>query len=318
MVKLELCRRTQDIESRFNARVEDLLYQMHWPEEMKHSDISAEIDIPRATVTKWFHHYDIPTQTCRRFTDMNLTSWLYKTGQLKKKPEYKKPVKEPQANVNFFKKWSTEMAYVLGYFAADGSMYANPRGAKYITFSSIDREMLEKVKRCLNSKHKIALRKRYNDNWQDSYTFQIGSKEMYSDMIKLGFMQNKARRFHLPKVPKKYMNHFIRGHFDGDGSISCGYTKIKARNYKMVPYVSSCFASANLSFLREIYKVLKENAGLAGGHIDKKGGHLAYSKSDSIKLFYYMYRNATKDQYLERKYTKFLQAVNPEGGSLAN
>jgi hypothetical protein len=41
------------------------------------------------------------------------------------------------------------MAYVLGYFAADGSMYVNSHGAKCIDFVSTDREILEHVKHLL-------------------------------------------------------------------------------------------------------------------------------------------------------------------------
>jgi len=37
-------------------------------------------------------------------------------------------------NENFFKKWTPEMAYVLGFFAADGSMVKNKRGACFIEF----------------------------------------------------------------------------------------------------------------------------------------------------------------------------------------
>ncbi len=309
MVILEKSNRIKNIENKFNAPIKDLLYQMHWLEDMKHRDIALTLNAPRTTVTRWFCRLQVPTQSCHRFTDKNLTSWLYKTGQLKKKPRCQKSPREPWANIDFFKKWSPEMAYVLGYFAADGSMYVNPRGSKYITFSSVDREMLEKVKQNLNSKHKIALRKRYNKNWQDSFTFQIGSKEMYGDLIKLGFMQKKAHRFHLPKVPKKYMNHFIRGYFDGDGSVSYGYASIKNRNYKMVPYVSSCFASANLNFLKELSGILRKNINMGKGHIQKKSGHLNYSKADSIKLFKYMYKGAPKALYLERKYNKFEKAV---------
>ena len=54
-----------------------------------------------------------------------------------------------------------------------------------------------------------------------------------------------------------------------------------------------------------IVDVLKQNAGMLGGYLDKKGGHLAYSKLDTIKLFQYIYSGATEAQYLERKHDKF-------------
>ena len=76
----------------------------------------------------------------------------------------------------------------------------------------------------------------------------------------------------------------------------------------MTPYLLTCLASANLTFLQGIAKFLKENIGITGGYIDEKGGHLAYSKLDSIKLFQYIYTDVDKRQYLERKYKKFKKA----------
>ncbi|MDD4980480.1 MAG: LAGLIDADG family homing endonuclease [Candidatus Omnitrophica bacterium] len=316
---LERTNRFKRIERRFDSPIEDLLYQMHWLEDMKHRDIALNLHAPRATITRWFRRLQVPTQSCRRFTDMNLTSWLYKIGKLKKKPRYSGPDKRLQRtrqglNVDFFKKWSVEMAYVLGYFAADGCMFINPRGSKYISFTSCDREILQKVKRMLGSEHKFSVKNRQNRNWKDAFTLQIGSKEMYQDLIKKGFMPKKASRFKLPAVPKKYMRHFIRGYFDGDGSVTYGYFKRKDRNNKMTSYLLTCLSSANLRFLRGISKVLKENIGINGGYIDKKGGHLAYSKLDSIKLFQYIYTNVNKGQYLERKYKKFRKAFEINRG----
>src|SRR3989338_4819696 len=136
MIKLELSNRIKDIEIKFNASVKDLLYQMHWSEDMKHRDIALALNMPRPTLTRWFHRLDLPIQSCRRFTDKNLTSWLYKTGKLKKKVYNgsDRKIQRNRINVGFFKKWSSEMAYVLGFFAADGCMYINPRGSRYFCF----------------------------------------------------------------------------------------------------------------------------------------------------------------------------------------
>src|SRR3989344_557095 len=48
-------------------------------------------------------------------------------------------------NEDFFKRWSSEMAYVLGFFAADGSMIPHKNGGHYIEFTSTDRILLEHV-----------------------------------------------------------------------------------------------------------------------------------------------------------------------------
>lgn len=312
MIILEDSNRVRKIENRYNASVKDLLYQMHWGEDLKHRDIETMLNIPRVTVTKWFRRLKVPTQNCRRFTDKNLTSEFYKIGKLHKKSRCEVGVQRigKVVNADFFKKWSAEMAYVLGYFAADGCMFANPRGSKYVSFTSTDKEMLEKVKMILGSEHKIGLRKRCNKNWKDLFSLQIGSKKMYNDLIKLGFMPNKADRFKLPEIPPPFFRHFVRGYFDGDGSIIYGYFRRKDRGNKNTPYVLTCFASANINFLKRLSIFLIKYADTRKGYLDKKGEHLYYSKGDSIKLFDYFYKNVPREQYLERKYHKFSKAVN--------
>jgi|SRR3989338_3552997 len=310
---LERTKRFGRIERRFDSPLPDLLYQMHWLEDMKHRDIALMLHVPRTTITKWFYRFKVPTQSCRRFTDKNLTSWLYKTGRLKKRLRYTGRdlrVQKARANVDFFKKWSPQMAYVLGFFAADGSMYINPRGSKYVSFYSNDREILEKIKKALHAQQKIALKKRYNKDWNKSFILQIGSKEIFRDLTNLGFMPNKEFRLRLPGMPEDCLRHFIRGYFDGDGSVIYGYYKRKARNNKKTPYLLTCFACANIDYLKGLSKLLMKHAGMRKGHIDKEEEHLSYSKLDSIKLFGYMYKSVSREWYLERKYNKFLKAIN--------
>ena len=50
------------------------------------------------------------------------------------------------------------MAYVLGFFAADGNMIKNKRGAHFIEFQITDKNLLEKIRELLGSNQKIAIR----------------------------------------------------------------------------------------------------------------------------------------------------------------
>ena len=49
------------------------------------------------------------------------------------------------------------MAYVLGFFAADGNMIKNRRGAHFIAFYSNDKKLLIKIKVLLKASQKISL-----------------------------------------------------------------------------------------------------------------------------------------------------------------
>jgi len=300
------------------VRIEDLLYQMHWAEGMRHKEIGVLLGTPRPTVTRWFTQLQVPTQSCHRFTDRNLTSWLYKTGRLTKKPRYEGPDRRTQrtkrnVNVDFFKTWSPEMAYVLGYFAADGGMFINSGGSKYIHFVSADYELLHKVKKVMNSRHKIVLKSKKVKRWKDCYILQIGCKEIYNDLLKRGFTPNKDVCLRFPKIPKEYLRHFIRGFFDGDGYICHGYYQRANRGCKKTFYLQTGFCSGSKGFLKVLSEELTFHALLGSGSIRSKKGrnsnYLSYSWENAVKLFNYMYSDLFSGLCLKRKYNKFVQGI---------
>lgn len=56
---------------------------------------------------------------------------------------------------SFFDNWNPNMAYILGYFASDGSMYQNKRGSCYIAFTSTDKMLITLVKKVMKISNKI-------------------------------------------------------------------------------------------------------------------------------------------------------------------
>ncbi len=204
------------------------------------------------------------------------------------------------------------MAYVLGYFSADGTMFTNSRGSRYIQFTSKDRELLEKVKKLLRSKHFITLRRRKEKSGKsrNSYELEFGSKEIYDDLLQLGLFPRKATRLKLPDIPKGYFRHFARGYFDGDGCISYGYYKRKNRNNRSVFILLLRFISGSRSFLKSLSQKLILDAKIGAGCLTgrERGYYLGYSKNDTLRLFDYMYHGVSQDQFLLRKHKKFQEA----------
>lgn len=214
-------------------------------------------------------------------------------------------------NHNFFKKWSSEMAYVLGFFAADGNMIKNKRGGHYIAFYSNDKELLVKIRTLLKSTQKIALKKKnplYSG--RPSYQIQIGSKEIYSDLLKLGLVPNKSLVLKVPAMPAKFFNHFVRGYFDGDGCVYFRKNWAKDRN-KLRWVFQTRFTSGSRQFLSRLSCLLRNLEICKGGYLYDKGSshELVFSHNDGFALFRFMYDNVPPDVYLERKYKKFQNAV---------
>lgn len=212
-----------------------------------------------------------------------------------------------KANSNFFKKWSSEMAYVLGFFAADGCMIKNNRGAHFIEFHVTDKKLLENIKAVMGCDHKITEKKRRN--WKIAYKLQIGSKEMFNDLLFLKMTPCKSLNLSLPNIPQNFFSHFVRGYFDGDGNVFVA----KRRDRKTRRWIiQTHFTSGSMGFLKELRGKLKLYAGLRGGSLYKHQANTAslkFSINDSVKLFHYMYNNGGKS-FLERKKDGFLKYIN--------
>ena len=155
-------------------------------------------------------------------------------------------------NEDFFKNWSPEMAYVLGFFTADGNMIRNKRGAHFISIEITDKEILEKIRNAIGSNHKIGVRKKDFPE-KDSYRLQIGGKNIFEDLTQLGLTPNKSKTIDLPKIPNEYFSDFLRGYFDGDGCISFGIYDRKDRRSKNYLF-NSRFTSGSRKFLEDLLK----------------------------------------------------------------
>lgn len=123
----------------------------------------------------------------------------------------------PARNADFFRVWSPEMAYVLGYWWADGCMRIKRNtGAHEIEIASNDRDHLETIAQVIGGKY--TLRKVAED--ANCYKIVFCSKEMYQDLELLGGTPHKSLIIGFPIVPAALLPHFVRGVVDGDGSLS--------------------------------------------------------------------------------------------------
>lgn len=191
------------------------------------------------------------------------------------------------------------MTYVVGFFFADGSMDINPRGSQYFSIQICDRELLEHIRESLGSNHKIATRIGKGVE-RNKYRLQIGSKEMCDDLRKLGIHEQKAYTMFFPKVPQKYVGDFIRGYFDGDGNVWCGF--IHKERKKSTLALHTVFTSCSEKFLTQLQKILVQQ-GMSKGSFcfTNRAYRLQYSIFDSILLYQVMYGNLDSDLFLERK-----------------
>ena len=184
------------------------------------------------------------------------------------------------------------MAYVLGFFAADGYITVNKRGGQFWCIEIKDKGLLENIKIAIGSDHKISKRPPGSEKESITYRIQIGSIEMCEDLRKLGFYERKTKSLAVPHVPEEYLCDFIRGYFDGDGNIWMGEIH-KDKNRKTRHTVLKLyFTSCSIEFLKEL-QVRLCSLGLVGGCIytskKKQFSRLQFSTINALKLYDFMY-----------------------------
>jgi len=182
------------------------------------------------------------------------------------------------------------MAYVLGFFFADGSYDVNKNGGEYFSFQITDKYLLESIKEVMESDHKISVRKRSKQTENTQYRMQVGSKEMCADLKKIGITTHKAYTSEFPKIPVEYIGNFVRGYFDGDGNVWSGL--IHTQRTKQTVTLMTAFTSCSSTFLTGLQKTCKQY-GVRGGSLfeikNSNAFRLQYSAKDSIILFNLMY-----------------------------
>lgn len=201
-------------------------------------------------------------------------------------------------NKTFFNKWSRDMAYTLGFLFADGNLVKTKRDTYFTVFYTADYALIFSMREKIGSNHKISLRKGKGGS---VYRLQIGSKEIFNGLCKLGLTPNKSHRMNMPRIPKRFVGDFVRGYFDGDGNVWSGL--LNKNRDKPTLVINSAFTSASREFLFSLYTILK-SLGLSGGSLikikDKNCSRLQYSTLDTLKLYKIMYNRRNK-LYLSRK-----------------
>lgn len=116
---------------------------------------------------------------------------------------------------NVFKTINPQNAYLLGFIAADGCLSHNEdkQDTISITIHKKDIEILELFRREFKTNKPIFER-------EDYVSLQLSSDEIVEDIKKLGITYRKTYGNTIADIPDDMFIHFIRGYYDGDGSIS--------------------------------------------------------------------------------------------------
>lgn len=207
-------------------------------------------------------------------------------------------------NHNFFSKIDTaEKAYIFGYLLADG--YNNrARNSVEMCCALQDKNILEKINRCLDSTYKI---KEQTIKGKTYCRLFWSSRQLGEDLEKLGCVQKKTFLVNFMDFGE-YQNHFIRGFFDGDGCVS--YTFAKRDNCFGNSFLSVITFTSTENFCLGLKKFLLDKLGINTTMLcrfperNNNIRTLQISGNTQVKtLRDWMYNGATI--FLDRKQRKF-------------
>ena len=240
------------------------------------------------TLPEWFDHFN------GQYSKKSIYSYCYHNGFKIKKisDEERSKIQSQNArkwhiNENYFKTWSSNMAYILGLWFADGCIYNKKMFD--ITLHAKDKYILKRIAEELKYEGSL-----YDYVDRQAARLNFSCVVIYKDIVALGGTENKSLTIDFPKIPKEYLSDFIRGYFDGDGSVM--YLKGNRLN--------SAITCGSKKFLDTLHGILMTEAGINGGSYDSSSMSLRFGKRDTLKLGNYIYKN-NPELFLLRKKEKF-------------
>lgn len=195
-------------------------------------------------------------------------------------------------NEEFFDSIDTEhKAYTLGLFMADG-YNDTKKGIIRLKLQARDKAILEQVKSILGYTGKLYNQPTKNPNHQDQYALQIRSRHLSKRLAELGVTPYRRYGMSFPNyLPKHLLPHYIRGFFDGNGSVHSGRISLYG----------------NVHFIQELQSILVTDLNVSNNKVSIKniacGAMHLYSAKDKQTFKNYLYRDATI--WLQRKRDQF-------------
>jgi hypothetical protein len=203
-----------------------------------------------------------------------------------------------------------KIAYILGLIWTDGTVIFSNNKSKTpiikhtcVEYDSLSSDIIFKSLNWRNFKSnndRSIGKNRMSTNW-------ISNRELGEYLIKNGYRDKNNGTFIYSSFDK-YISHFLRGIFDGDGCITISESNLK---YKQTAIYFSSSSNQNWDYLCHIldkihvkYKIRK--------NIDKLGESSQIYINESVSIYNlceFMYKDSTNIR-LERKYNKYLSFID--------
>jgi intein/homing endonuclease len=223
-----------------------------------------------------------------------------------------------KVNESFFDSWSPNMAYCLGLLLADGYILRQQRvKGKHIAgfaLDSIDKELPNNIKQALETDAPVIETtpvKNKSGTITIRYRINIFNHALAKSLIAFGCQPKKSRTLTMPSLPSEQAPYFLRGYFEGDGSVSRPNRSIRPRKEVLLSFISGskvfaidllkCLQVFDIGTTRKVYTSKNKKANYPHYRI-------VLGKLDAARFFRLAYSDLVSCPfYLKRKYNKFIE-----------
>lgn len=271
----------------FTKEQEKLIVELYTKNQLSSVKIGKQFDVSHKVIAKVLDKYNVP-----------------RVGNGHRKY---------QLNEHYFDKIDTpNKAYILGFLYSDGCNY-RPKQTISISLQEEDKDILEQMRKEIGSEKPLEFIDCSNKHdfgyaYKNQYRLLMFSSHMSDVLNSLGVCENKSLKLTFPDwLDESLYSHFIRGVFDGDGSIS---RSIKNENNHAVTIT----ITSTDTFCQRLQEICKNKLNINTGIYD------ASCHNGITKVFTLSGRNIAKtfldwiyqdaDMYLDRKYKRYLDYYN--------
>jgi hypothetical protein len=195
--------------------------------------------------------------------------------------------------------WNSNLAYAIGLLVTDGNL---SKDGRHFNFTSKDKNLIKIFANCLKINNKIGRKTSGFTGKKNCFHIQFGDVNFYKWCLGLGLMPKKSKILKELKIPDEYFFDFLRGCFDGDGSIYAYWDPRWHSSYMF--YIQFC--SASQDFALWLKKRVDNLLGKRGEIIAKSSSgvwQLRYAKKDGAIVFNKMFHEKSLP-CLKRKLVK--------------
>lgn len=223
-------------------------------------------------------------------------------------------------NEHYFDEIDTpNKAYILGLLHADGCNKLD-KGTVSIGLQESDKDLLETIRLEIGSEKPLRFidnsnKHTFGYNYENMYELNMFSVHMCEQLIDKGIVPNKSLIIGFPEwLDKKLISHYVRGVFDGDGSISQGYVSDnnKPINFNIV---------GTNTFCQSLKQICKDKLNINSSIYDSSCHNgitkqFSISEKNNIKRFLdWIYQDA--EIFLQRKYDRYCKYFNINSSLIA-